>query len=75
MNDPFWREGFGPLLDDAHGVTYGDIAALETLSPPRSTQPLSLNHCKPRAESMYRRAPTCNGSGTVPAHRDAFRAG
>ena len=29
MNDPFWREGFGPLLADAHGVPYGDIAALE----------------------------------------------
>jgi ornithine--oxo-acid transaminase len=29
MNDAFWREGFGPLLPDAHGVPYGDIAALE----------------------------------------------
>lgn len=30
MNDTFWREGFGPLLADAQGVPYGDIAALET---------------------------------------------
>jgi len=30
MNDAFWREGFGPLLQDTHGVPYGDIAALET---------------------------------------------
>jgi ornithine--oxo-acid transaminase len=30
MNDPFWREGFGPLLADMHGVPYGDIAALES---------------------------------------------
>jgi ornithine--oxo-acid transaminase len=30
MNDAFWREGFGPLLADAHGVPYGDIAALES---------------------------------------------
>src|SRR6266849_2285750 len=30
MNDAFWREGFGPLLPDTHGVPYGDIAALET---------------------------------------------
>src|SRR4029077_6011850 len=29
MNDEFWREGFGPLLPDAHGVPFGDIAALE----------------------------------------------
>src|ERR1700722_10110661 len=30
MNDAFWREGFGQLLPDTHGVPYGDIAALET---------------------------------------------
>ena len=30
MNDAFWREGFGPLLPETHGVPYGDIAALET---------------------------------------------
>src|SRR5258708_10855388 len=29
MNDAFWREGFGPLLPDAHGVPFADIAALE----------------------------------------------
>jgi ornithine--oxo-acid transaminase len=29
MNDAFWREGFGPLLQDTHGVPYGEIAALE----------------------------------------------
>src|SRR5260370_32965041 len=29
MNDAFWQEGFGPLLPDAHGVPYGDLAALE----------------------------------------------
>ena len=29
MSDAFWREGFGPLLPDAHGVPYGDTAALE----------------------------------------------
>src|ERR1700694_755781 len=29
MNDEFWREGFGPLVQDAHGVPFGDIAALE----------------------------------------------
>jgi ornithine--oxo-acid transaminase len=29
MNDDFWREGFGPLLQDTIGVPFGDIAALE----------------------------------------------
>src|SRR5580658_8315883 len=30
MNDPFWRQGFGPLLADAHGVAYGDLPALQS---------------------------------------------
>lgn len=29
MNDEFWREGFGPLLQDTVGIPYGDINALE----------------------------------------------
>jgi ornithine--oxo-acid transaminase len=29
MNDEFWKEGFGPLLQDTTGVPYGDIRALE----------------------------------------------
>jgi ornithine--oxo-acid transaminase len=29
MNDAFWRERFGPLLEDTHGVTFGDIGELE----------------------------------------------
>ncbi len=29
MSDPFWREGFGPLLPGTEAVPFGDIAALE----------------------------------------------
>lgn len=29
MNDAFWREGFGPLLQHTIGVPFGDLAALE----------------------------------------------
>jgi len=29
MNDTFWRDGFGPLLQDTTGVPFGDIEALE----------------------------------------------
>ena len=28
MNDEFWREGFGPLLQDSIGVPFDDLAAL-----------------------------------------------
>ena len=30
MDDAFWREGFGPLLQDTVGVEFGDESALET---------------------------------------------
>jgi len=29
MGDPFWKQGFGPLLPDTHSIPYNDIAALE----------------------------------------------
>jgi ornithine--oxo-acid transaminase len=29
MDDPFWREGFGPLLPGTEAVPFGDLAALE----------------------------------------------
>jgi ornithine--oxo-acid transaminase len=29
MGDPFWSDGFGPMLPDTHAVTFGDLEALE----------------------------------------------
>ena len=29
MTDPFWRDGFGPLLEGTFAVPFGDLAALE----------------------------------------------
>ncbi len=29
MGDPFWRDGFGPLLPDTHAIPFGDLGALE----------------------------------------------
>lgn len=29
MSDPFWREGFGPLLQDAVALPFGDLPALD----------------------------------------------
>jgi ornithine--oxo-acid transaminase len=29
MGDPFWKEGFGPMLPETHEVPFGDTAALE----------------------------------------------
>ena len=36
MDDPFWREGFGPLLPDTESVPFGDLAALESKLAARS---------------------------------------
>jgi ornithine--oxo-acid transaminase len=30
MGDPFWREGFGPLLPDTSAIPFGDLGALES---------------------------------------------
>lgn len=29
MSNPFWTEGFGPMLPETEGIPFGDIAALE----------------------------------------------
>ena len=29
MSNPWWRDGFGPLLPDTHPLPFGDLAALE----------------------------------------------
>jgi ornithine--oxo-acid transaminase len=29
MSDPFWSDGFGPMLPGTHGVPFGDLPALE----------------------------------------------
>jgi ornithine--oxo-acid transaminase len=31
MGDPFWKDGFGPMLPETYEVPFGDIAALETV--------------------------------------------
>ena len=30
MDDPFWRDGFGPLLPDTEAVPFGDLPTLQT---------------------------------------------
>jgi ornithine--oxo-acid transaminase len=42
MNDAFWREGFGPLLQDTVGVEFGDLSALETVLESRRHAALVL---------------------------------
>jgi len=67
MNDAFWREGFGPLLPDTHGVPYGDIAELETTMPHLSWSPF-----KQKAAFMCPRAPTCSKRKSCAGARARF---
>jgi ornithine--oxo-acid transaminase len=72
MNDAFWREGFGPLLPETHGVPYGDIAALEAaLAGKRNAafvvEPLQAEggiHV-PAREYLQKAQELCRRSGTL----------
>ncbi len=52
MGDPFWREGFGPLLSDTVAVPFNDLAALEKQL---STRQFAAFICEPiQAEAGIR---------------------
>jgi ornithine--oxo-acid transaminase len=42
MGDPFWKEGFGPMLSDTHEVAFGDLVGLEEILRTRKIAALVL---------------------------------
>jgi ornithine--oxo-acid transaminase len=46
MNDEFWRNGFGPFLQDAVSVPFGDLAALESALSTRRNAAFIARTCK-----------------------------
>lgn len=42
MGDPFWKDGFGPMLPETHEVPFGDLAALQTILSTRKIAALVL---------------------------------
>src|SRR5271165_405086 len=72
MNDAFWREGFGPLLQDTVGVEFGDLVALEkTLAGKRQAafvvEPLQAEggiHV-PSREYLQKAQELCGRTGTL----------
>jgi ornithine--oxo-acid transaminase len=42
MGDPFWKDGFGPMLPETHEVPFGDLVALETILSTRKIAALVL---------------------------------
>ncbi len=72
MNDAFWREGFGPLLQDAVGVEYGDALALQRLLETRRHAALVLEPVQaeagirvPPKEYLQKAAELCRKTGTL----------
>jgi ornithine--oxo-acid transaminase len=72
MSNPFWREGFGPLLANTTAVPFGELAALEEKLATRSfaafiTEPIQAEGgiCLPTAEYMQQAESLCRRFGTL----------
>jgi ornithine--oxo-acid transaminase len=72
MNDPFWREGFGPLLEDTQGVEFGDLLGLERVLETRRHAALVLEPVQaeagirvPSKAYLQKAAELCRKTGTL----------
>ena len=72
MTDPFWREGFGPLLQDTEGVEFGDALALEHALASRRHAALILEPVQaeagirvPSKAYLHTAAELCRKTGTL----------
>jgi ornithine--oxo-acid transaminase len=72
MSNPFWREGFGPMLANTTAVPFGDMAALEQKLSTRKfaafiTEPIQAEGgiCVPTAEYVQQAEALCRRYGTL----------
>jgi ornithine--oxo-acid transaminase len=72
MSNPFWREGFGPMLADTTAVPFGDLAALEQKLATRGyaafiTEPIQAEGGinLPTAEYVQQAEALCRRYGTL----------
>ena len=72
MGDPFWRDGFGPLLPDTEAVPFGDLQALEQKLSSRRFAALILEPIQgeggvrvPNAEYLRSAQKLCRRYGTL----------
>jgi ornithine--oxo-acid transaminase len=72
MNDAFWREGFGPLLLDTHGVPFGDISVIESAITSKRYAALVLEPVQaeggirvPSREYLRQAQELCRRTGTL----------
>jgi ornithine--oxo-acid transaminase len=72
MSDAFWKEGFGTLLPDTHGMPYGDLAAIETALASKRYAALVLEPVQaegginvPNREYLQGALKACRRAGTL----------
>jgi ornithine--oxo-acid transaminase len=72
MSNPFWRDGFGPMLANTTAVPFGDLAALEAKLATGAyagfiTEPIQAEGgiCLPAAEYMQQAEALCRRHGTL----------
>jgi ornithine--oxo-acid transaminase len=72
MSNPFWREGFGPMLANTTAIPFDDLAALEQKLSERTyaafiTEPIQSEGCinLPAAEYMQQAEALCRRYGTL----------
>jgi ornithine--oxo-acid transaminase len=72
MGDPFWRDGFGPLLPETEAVPFGDLQALEKKLASRQCAALILEPIQgeggvrvPEAEYLKGAQTLCRRYGTL----------
>jgi len=72
MSNPFWREGFGPMLANTTAVPFGDLALLEQKLATKTyaafiTEPIQAEGgiCIPTSEFMQQAESLCRRYGTL----------
>ena len=72
MGDPFWSEGFGPMLADTHQVPFGDLPALEAKLATKKMAAVILEPiqseagiCVPVSDYLPRVQALCRKYGTL----------
>jgi ornithine--oxo-acid transaminase len=72
MGDPFWKEGFGPMLSDTHEVPFGELPALEAALASRKFAALILEPIQseagvriPNPEYLKQAQSLCRQYGTL----------
>ena len=75
MSEPFWRDGFGPMLPGTEGVDFGDLDRLEEALATRKFAAFILEPVQSEGGIQVPEDSIFAGrAGALPQIRDALRA-